>query len=65
MRAGIKRIWMILVLLFGTALLSGCGQLEIEDRAFPLALAIAPAENEGSYEFSFFFEEMETDGSSL
>ena len=44
---------------------AGCGQLEIEDRAFPLALAIAPAEQNELYEFSFFFEEMDIEGSSL
>lgn len=45
--------------------LCGCGQLEIEDRAFPLALAVTPADQSGQYEFSFFFEEMDTEGSSL
>ena len=45
--------------------LTGCGQLEIEDRAFPLALAITPADQKGLYDFSFFFEEMDTEGSSL
>lgn len=45
--------------------LTGCGRLEIEDRAFPLALAVTPAQQSGLYEFSFFFEEMDTEGSSL
>lgn len=48
-----------------SVLLTGCGQMEIEDRAFPLALAVTPADQEGSYDFSFFFEEMDTEGSSL
>lgn len=48
-----------------TMLLTGCGQLEIEDRAFPLALAVTPSEEKGLYDFSFFFEEMDTEGSSL
>ncbi len=45
--------------------LNGCGQLEIEKRSFPLALAIAPAAEQGSYDFTFFFEEMESAGNSL
>lgn len=66
MRAGKKRMCSVCVLLLlATGLCTGCGQLEIEDRAFPLALAVAPAEQENLYEFSFFFEEMETEGSSL
>ena len=48
-----------------SVLLIGCGQMEIEDRAFPLALAVAPAQQDGFYDFSFFFEEMDTEGSSL
>ena len=48
-----------------SVLLTGCGQMEIEDRAFPLALAVTPADQEGLYDFSFFFEEMDTEGSSL
>ena len=66
MRTGKKRMRIcagLLVLL--SVLLTGCGQLEIEDRAFPLALAITPAQQEGLYDFGFFFEEMDTEGSSL
>lgn len=66
MRAGSvrKRVFVGLLMLFA-GFLSGCGQLEIEDRAFPLALAIAPTEQSGLYDFSFFFEEMDTEGSDL
>ena len=46
-------------------LLTGCGQMEIEDRAFPLALAVTPTAQSGWYEFSFFFEETDTEGSNL
>ena len=53
------------VLALLSVLLTGCGQMEIEDRAFPLALAVTPADQEGLYDFSFFFEEMDTEGSSL
>ncbi|MBO5154459.1 MAG: hypothetical protein J6C00_08945 [Eubacterium sp.] len=53
------------LLLVIVVFLTGCGQLEIEDRAFPLALAITPTDQEGAYDFSFFFEEMDTEGSSL
>ena len=53
------------LLIILAALLTGCGQLEIEDRAFPLALAVTPAQQEGLYDFSFFFEETDTEGSSL
>ena len=53
------------LLAFLSVLLTGCGQMEIEDRAFPLALAVTPADQEGLYDFSFFFEEMDTEGSSL
>lgn len=66
MRTGKKQMRIcagLLVLL--SVLLTGCGQLEIEDRAFPLALAVTPAEQEGLYDFAFFFEEMDTEGSSL
>lgn len=66
MRAGKNRVCALagfLVIL--TGLLTGCGQLQIEDRAFPTALLIAPAQKNGMYEFSFFFEEMDTEGSSL
>lgn len=66
MRAAGKRQGLfIALLLFFAIIQTGCGQLEIEDRAFPLALAVAPAEEPGLYEFSFFFEEMDTEGSSL
>ncbi|MGN0344727.1 MAG: hypothetical protein ACI4EC_07180 [Lachnospiraceae bacterium] len=66
MRTGRKqmRIFAGLLALL-SVLLTGCGQMEIEDRAFPLALAVTPADQEGSYDFSFFFEEMDTEGSSL
>lgn len=47
-----------------SVLLTGCGQLEIEDRAFPLALSVKPGDD-GLYEFSFFFEEVDTDGGGL
>ena len=53
------------LLLLLAVFLTGCGQLEIEDRAFPLALAVTASEQEGLYDFSFFFEEMDTEGSSL
>lgn len=66
MRTGRKQMRLFAVLLMILpAFLTGCGQLEIEDRAFPLALAVAPADQEGLYDFSFFFEEMDTEGSSL
>ena len=66
MRTGRKqmRIFAGLLALL-SVLLTGCGQMEIEDRAFPLALAVTPADQEGLYDFSFFFEEMDTEGSSL
>lgn len=53
------------LLLIVSVFLVGCGQLEIEERAFPLALSVKPAKEEGVYEFSFFFEETGSDGSSL
>lgn len=66
MSTGKKHVYCLVRLVLLTALfLTGCGQLEIEKRAFPLALAITPAEAEGMYEFSFFFEEMESSGGSL
>lgn len=66
MRPERKQMRIICWLLVGlTAFLTGCSQLQIEDRAFPLALAITPAKQSGCYEFSFFFEEMDTGGSSL
>lgn len=55
----------VLVLLFWIIFLTGCGQLEIEDRAFPLALAVTPEEQSGRYQFLFFFEESDAEGSSL
>lgn len=65
---GCKRTFFIsgglAVLLAVLLLQTGCGQLEIEDRAFPLALSITPAEAEGYYEFSFLFEEMDMEGSA-
>ncbi len=66
MRMGKKQMGTVAGLfLLASVCLGGCGQLEIEDRAFPLALAVTPAEQSGQYEFSFFFEEMDTEGSSL
>lgn len=66
MRAGKKRMRIFVSLLaLLSVCLTGCGRLEIEDRAFPLALAITPAQQSGLYEFSFSFEEMDTEGSSL
>lgn len=66
MRSGKKRMRLFAgLLLFFALSQTGCSQLQIEDRAFPLALAIAPAGREGLYEFSFFFEEMDTEGSDL
>lgn len=59
------RRWIVGGLLAVCLCLGGCGQLEIEERAFPLALAIAPADGQGDYAFTFFFEEMESAGSSL
>lgn len=59
-----KRLSVILLLL-GTVFQTGCGQLEIEDRAFPMALAVTPAGQSEGYQFSFFFEETDTEGSSL
>ncbi len=53
------------LLLIVSIFLVGCGQLEIEERAFPLALSVKPSEETGMYDFSFFFEEVNTDGSSL
>ena len=53
------------LLLIVSVFLVGCGQLEIEERAFPLALAVKPAKEEGLYEFSFFFEEAGTEGGGL
>ena len=60
-----KRLIRSALLMMILGLLTGCGQLEIEDRAFPLALAITPAKTDGYYEFQFLFEEMDTEGSSL
>lgn len=65
MRMGKKQTYRFAGLLLLSVCLSGCGQLEIENRAFPLALAVTPADQSGQYEFSFFFEEMDTEGSSL
>lgn len=59
------RLRMAGVLIAALLCLTGCGQLEIEERSFPLALAVTPAETQGSYDFTFFFEEMESAGSSL
>lgn len=52
------------LLLILSVFMVGCGQLEIEDRAFPLALAVSPAED-GLYEFSFFFEDVDSSGEGL
>lgn len=66
MRPERKQMRIIFWLLVGlTALLTGCSRLQIEDRAFPLALAVTPADQGGYYEFSFFFEEIDTGASSL
>lgn len=65
MRAGNRQMPLTACVLLLVVFLTGCGQLEIEDRAFPLALAITPAQQEGLYDFSFFFEEMDMEGSSL
>ena len=66
MRKGKKQMRMVAgLMIILAALLTGCGQLEIEDRAFPLALAVTPAQQEGLYDFSFFFEDTDTEGSSL
>lgn len=45
------------VLILSTFILGGCGQPELEERAFPLALAVAADEESGKFRFSFFFEE--------
>lgn len=60
-----NRQWMAGILCAIGIGLTGCGQLEIEERSFPLALAIEPGASDGSYDFTFFFEEMESAGSSL
>lgn len=66
MRMGKKQTYIFTgLLMLLSVCLTGCGQLEIEDRAFPLALAVTPAEQSGQYQFSFFFEETDTEGSSL
>ena len=66
MRAGRKQMRMVTgVIIVFAVFMTGCGQLEIEDRAFPLALAVSPAVQDHLYEFSFFFEEMDVEGSSL
>ena len=66
MRSERKQMRIFAGVLLGLAVfLTGCGQLEIEDRAFPLALAVTPAQQDGLYDFSFFFEEMDMEGSSL
>lgn len=59
-----ERVLAVLLLIVSIFLV-GCGQLEIEDRAFPLALSVQPAKEEGLYEFSFFFEETGTEGAGL
>lgn len=59
-----ERVFAILLLIVSIFLV-GCGQLEIEDRAFPLALSVEPAKEDGLYEFSFFFEDTGTGGSGL
>lgn len=62
----ITRRWKAAGLLLAVSMcLNGCGQLEIEKRSFPLALAVSPAVGQDGYEFTFFFEEMESAGSSL
>lgn len=60
-----KRLVLCGLLLFLACFQTGCGQLEIEDRAFPLALAVTSGKADWMYDFSFFFEEMDTGGSSL
>jgi hypothetical protein len=57
MRRICRRGGLLLVLLACLFSQSSCGSLEIEERAFPLALWIEPCGQEGLYEFSFFFEE--------
>ncbi len=47
----------VLTVLLAAALLGGCGQPQLEERAFPLALAVAPSDEQGMYGFSFFFED--------
>lgn len=64
MRAYKKWLGAIL-LLFALAFQTGCGQLEIEDRAFPLALTITPAGQNGLYQFLFYFEETDAEDSGL
>lgn len=61
----VRRCQITWLLLAVSMCLNGCGQLEIEKQSFPLALAIAPAAERGNYDFTFFFEEMESAGSSL
>jgi hypothetical protein len=51
-----KRLALVLLTLC-LLCLTGCSRLEIEDRAFPLALLICPADEDGMYDFYFFFEE--------
>lgn len=60
-----NRQWIAGILCVIGIWLTGCGQLEIEERSFPLALAVGSGEDDGSYDFTFFFEEMESAGSSL
>ena len=61
-RTCVSRMLLLCVLL---SFQCGCGQLEIENRAFPLALAIQPGKEKGMYDFSFFFEETGSAGSGL
>lgn len=64
MKLGFRQVNSFMGLLMFCAVLQvGCGQLEIEDRAFPLALAVTPTERMGQYEFSFFFEETDAEES--
>lgn len=52
-----QKVLLSVVLLLSAALLGGCSRPQLEERAFPLALAVAPADRQGMYEFTFFFED--------
>jgi serine protease inhibitor ecotin len=59
-----KKLLVGLPLLLFVLCLMGCQRLEIEERSFPLAMAVTSGEGEGLYEFSFFFEENDSDASN-
>lgn len=63
MKGRYRRGGLLIALLIFLVSQSACSRLEIEERAFPLALWVAPAEQEGLYDFYFFFEEDDGEGS--